>query len=225
MLLQEWQGFTHLDPIEGDVPAAPFDSRLLLIVSHARTELEGRTHDEVKEMADYIASEFKTKKIDGPGHMLAFFSPPAEHPQYESPQYAATMALMLVNEALRLDGNAAAVAAIDATEAATWVFLQRLPQHFGAALKNARSEVAREAVKERHRRTKELKDVAIGLAVEHKKKLHEQNLQPSAYELADKICAKVERHGRDILNVKLSADRSRKTIHEWLIQAERDGLL
>ena len=221
MLLHGWQGFTHIDPIEGDVPAAPFDSRLLIIVSHARTELEGRTHDEVKEMADYIASEFKTKKIDGPGHMLAFFSPPAEHSQYESPQYAATMALMLVNEALRLGGNAAAVAAIDATEAATWVFLQRLPQHFGAALKNASSEGARKAANARHQQTNKLKDFAIDLGKK------ERALHPkwSLHKIADEICDEVKRHGREVLDVKLSEDRYQKTIYEWLLEAKEEGLL
>lgn len=91
MLLHGWQGFTHIDPIEGDVPAAPFDGRLPLVVSHARAELRGRTRDD------------------------------------ESIQYTTTMALMLVNEALRLEGEASAVAAIRGSlREGTWLMTDRI---------------------------------------------------------------------------------------------------
>ena len=232
MLLHGWQGFTHIDPIEGDVPTEPFGGRLVPIVTLARGELKERTRDEIGEMADEIARHFSERVPDEVGTVGYFYwLYPLPNAQQHIPQteYTATLALMLADAALRLDSDAAAVAAIDAQEAITWVFVYGITgsQHedFETALKNARSEAARKAAKERHRRTNELKDFAIERAVELKEELHEQNLQPSAYELADKICAKVERHGREVLKCELSEDRSKKTIHGWLLKAEEKGRL
>ena len=58
MLLHAWQGFTHIDPLQGNVDPTLFDGRLKDIVVEARLELNERTDEEVREIADRIAKCF-----------------------------------------------------------------------------------------------------------------------------------------------------------------------
>ncbi|MCZ6719116.1 MAG: hypothetical protein O6944_08220, partial [Gammaproteobacteria bacterium] len=118
------------------------------------------------------------------------------------------MALMLVNEALRLNGEASAVATIDAQEAITAVVYHQIQEKTFAA---AASKKGKDAADAKHKPIKEVKTFALKLAKER----HKQDEKMSAWQISDEILGRVEHRAQE-LGVKLSPDRSRKTIHGWL---------
>ena len=248
MLLQDWQGFTHLDPKQSEIPQDPFGGRLCFIAQDARKLLSHRQVDEIRKIASDIAYQWD---IGWPEVLNLVANGDFEDPRQQSPvevfwsylgaisdpladelkdltevDYSATMALMLVNEAVRLEGEAAAVAAIDAREAVDDALesrrqARRREEHIedlDRRHKNtaqAQRELKRKAARKRHKLHRELNAFAVQLAKEERC----QGPQLSAYKIADKICARVERHGREI-GFELSEHRSQKTIHEWLIRID-----
>ena len=127
--------------------------------------------------------------------------------------YAATLALMLANEALRLDGPDSAIAAIDAQEIITCVtFFKCVPREGYDALITAS---ASKAVAKRNEPWDKLKTHAIQLARDER----QQHPALSRYKIAGKIQAQVEQYGREI-GRNLSPERASKTIREWLTKAE-----
>ncbi len=261
MLLQEWGGFTHIDePMKGSIPNAAFAGRLESTALLARTVLAKRTAKEICKITDEVAWWFKEV---WPEMDLEDSSLVRTHSQvcqlgsgllgerFSGHEYHAAMSLMLVNEAVRLKGEAAAIAAIDAAEAAEFALNFRATERLKRRLHEQAERVVNEAIRKReqrieneveerltraaaekqreqindllaarHRKNWEVRKYAIQLANE----VRQQDSSCTAYAIVRKIQARVEKRARDITN-ELSVERSFKTIHGWLRQAEKSSLL
>lgn len=246
MLLQNWQGFTHIDdPIKGSIPQSAFAGHLESIAHTARRTLAKRTIEDVCKITDDVTWWFKDvyPEMNLEDNLLT-----RTHSQvcqlgsglfgeeFGGDEYHAAMALMLVNEALRLDDKAASVAAIDAAEAAEYAFnfmaKERLKQrlHDEAAqkavekYKRAEAEKKREHMtdlsNEKHRKNREVRKYAIKLAQE----IRESDKTCSLYKIAHEILVQVEKKAGEV-KWTFSKKRLSTTVQEWLGEAKKNNLL
>ncbi len=261
MLLQNWQGFTHIDnPINGSIPQSAFAGHLESTAHKARRTLAKRTIEDVRKITDdvdwwftdvYPEMGLEDTPLTRTHSQVCQLGSGLFGEEFRGDEYHAVMALMLVNEALRLDGDDATVAAINAEEAAEYAFdfmaKERSKQrmHDDAAREvdkimqererqiekqavekyksDAEDEKREQGIKMRNIRHQKDRDVREH-AITLAEKIRKSDKTFSVYRIAREILAQVAEYAGEI-GWKFSKKRLPDTVEEWLSQAKKNGRL
>ncbi len=261
MLLQNWQGFTHIDdPIKGSIPQSAFAGHLESTAHKARRTLAKRTIADVRKITDdvdwwftdvYPEMDLEDTPLTRTHSQVCQLGSGLFGEEFRGDEYHAVMALMLVNEALRLDGDDATVAAINAEEAAEYAFdfmakersKQRshgvVVREVDKIMQEERPQIEKQAV-EKYKSDAEDEKREQGIKMRNIRHQKDRDVREHAITLAEKIrksdkTFSVYRIAREIaplvkeyvdkIECKLSKKRFHKTIENWLSQAKKNGRL
>lgn len=261
MLLQNWQGFTHIDdPIKGSIPQSAFAGHLESSAHKARRTLAKCTIEDVRKITDdvdcwftdvYPEMDLEDTPLTRTHSQVCQLGSGLFGEEFRGDEYHAVMALMLVNEALRLEGDDATIAIHDAADAAEYAFRFMAKERLKQRSHDEAARAAEEIVQKRKRQIGEERIEKYKSDTEDKKREQRINMRnirhqktrdvreyaitlaeeirksdktSSLYRIAREIAAQVVERVEEI-EYKLSKNRLHKTIEDWLSQAKKNGRL